>query len=129
MARRKLDASTTMAVAYTLKLRPDVAFSDGHPFTADDVVFSFEAAYDEKAAARSPTRCRPAARSCTVAAADPLTVVVTFPAPFAPGLRMLDNLPILPQHKLEAALKAGTFAKAWGLSTPPADIAGLGRSC
>jgi Bacterial extracellular solute-binding proteins, family 5 Middle len=33
----------------TLKLRPDVTFSDGHPFTADDVVFSFDAAYDEKA--------------------------------------------------------------------------------
>src|SRR5262249_13154609 len=31
---------------YTLTLPPDVTFSDGRPLTADDVVFSFEAAYD-----------------------------------------------------------------------------------
>src|SRR5439155_4522313 len=30
----------------TLKLRQNVQFSDGHPFTADDVVFTFDAAYD-----------------------------------------------------------------------------------
>jgi len=44
----------------------------------------------------------------------------------APGIAILDNMPILPRHKLGAALKGGTFAKAWGLSTPPADLAGLG---
>ena len=51
---------------------------------------------------------------------------ITFPEPFAPGIRLLDNLPILPRHKLEGALKAGTFRKAWGLDTPPSDIVGLG---
>src|SRR5439155_7155711 len=35
---------------YTLKLRPNLVFSDGHPFTAADVLFSFEAVYDEKTA-------------------------------------------------------------------------------
>ncbi len=30
---------------YTFKLRPNVTFSDGHPLTADDVVFSLAAAY------------------------------------------------------------------------------------
>ena len=35
---------------YTLQLRRGVRFSDGHPFTADDVVFSFAAAYDAKTA-------------------------------------------------------------------------------
>jgi len=28
---------------------------------------------------------------------------VTFPEPFAAGVRLLDNLPMLPRHKLEAA--------------------------
>src|SRR4249919_1545368 len=32
-------------LAYTLQLRPNVTFSDGRPLTADDVVFSLEAAY------------------------------------------------------------------------------------
>ena len=40
--------------------------------------------------------------------------------------RLLDNLPILPQHKLEAALDAGTFQKAWTPATPLSEIAGLG---
>src|SRR5919109_4713240 len=35
---------------YTIKLRPNVTFSDGHPFTSDDVVFSFAAVYEEKTA-------------------------------------------------------------------------------
>src|SRR5205814_506882 len=59
-------------------------------------------------------------------ATDPYTVDITFPEPFAPGVLLLDNLPILPRHKLEAALKAGEFASAWGLSTPVSEIAGLG---
>ena len=35
---------------YTLKLRQDVVFSDGQPFTSADVVFMFKAIYDEKTA-------------------------------------------------------------------------------
>src|SRR5256885_2855864 len=61
-----------------------------------------------------------------VEAADDHTVAITFPAPFAPGTRIRAALPIFPRHKLEAALKAGTFRQAWGLTTPLADFAGLG---
>src|SRR2546427_426194 len=57
---------------------------------------------------------------------DPQTVLIVFPSAFAPGLRLLDNLPILPKHKLEAGLKAGNFPSAWGLKTPPEEIVGLG---
>ena len=110
-------------LAYTLQLRPNVTFSDGHPMTADDVVFSLEAAYAVPLAADA---LQPGGKKLTMAAADPLTVVLTFPVPYAPGLRILDNLWVLPKHKLEAALRSGTIASAWGLSTPPADIAGLG---
>ncbi len=110
----------------TLKLRPGVAFSDGHPFTADDVVFSFDAAYDDRAATVVNDTLRIAGKKFGVRAVDPQTVELTLPAPFAPGVRLLDSLPILARHKLEGALKAGTFASAWGLSTPPAEIVGLG---
>ena len=41
---------------YTVKLRPDVTFSDGHPFTADDVVFSLEAVYDARRRQRAGRR-------------------------------------------------------------------------
>ena len=33
---------------YTITLREGVVFSDGMPFTADDVVFTFQALYDPK---------------------------------------------------------------------------------
>jgi peptide/nickel transport system substrate-binding protein len=111
---------------YTLKLRPNVTFSDGHPFSADDVLFSFAVVYDKRTASNLMDSLKANGKPLQVAAADPLTVVVTFPQPFGPGVRILDNLPIFPRHKLEAALNAGTFATAWGLQTPPSDMAGLG---
>jgi len=110
----------------TLRLRKNVQFSDGYPFTADDVVFTFDAAYDERAGGAVGDALRVAGKKLTVVATDPYTVDITFPEPFAPGVLLLDNLPILPRHKLGAALKAGDFARAWGLSTPVSDIAGLG---
>ena len=63
----------------------------------------------------------------SVTAPDPRTVVVTMPAPFAPGVAMLDNVPIYPKHLLQAALDAGTLRARRGASTtPPAQMAGLG---
>jgi peptide/nickel transport system substrate-binding protein len=110
----------------TLKLRSGVSFSDGYPFTADDVLFAFETVYDEKNGSLLADSLQAGGKNLQVAATDPHTVVITFPAPFAPGIRILDALPILPRHKLEAALKAGTFLKTWGLDTPPSEIVGLG---
>src|SRR5439155_25816059 len=103
-----------------------VTFSDGRPCTADDVLFTFEAAYDTRAASALADSLQVGGRKLEVTAPDAHTVAITFPTPFAPGVRLLDNVPILPRHKLEAALKNGTFASAWGLSTPPVDIVGLG---
>ena len=110
-------------LSYTLKLRPGVTFSDGHPLTADDVVFSLEAVYAVPLAADA---LEIGGKKLTLTAPDPLTLVLTFPVRYAPGLRILDNLWVLPRHRLEAALKNHTLASAWSLSTPPADIAGLG---
>ena len=51
MARRILDALRRWSALHD-EAATDVSFSDGHPFTSDDVLFSFEAAYDEKSASR-----------------------------------------------------------------------------
>nr|MBA2301627.1 ABC transporter substrate-binding protein [Acidobacteriota bacterium] len=61
-----------------------------------------------------------------IRAVDEFTVTVALPAPFTPGLALLDNLPILPRHKLEAALAQGRFDQAWRVGVPLADLAGLG---
>jgi peptide/nickel transport system substrate-binding protein len=110
----------------TLKLRPSAVFSDGQPFTAEDVLFTFQAVYDERSQSSLADTMRVLGKKIQVVAADPHTIVLTFPIAYAPGVRLLDNLPILPRHKLQAALEAGTFAGAWGLSTPPAELVGLG---
>ena len=66
-------------------------------------------------------------KKLAVTATDPLTVVITFPSPFAPGLRILDNLPILPRHKLEAALEGGHVRESVGpRHAAVRDLVGLG---
>lgn len=113
-------------LTFTLRLRPDVTFSDGTPLTSADVVFSFRALYDTKVASPMATGMLINDKPIQARATDDHTVALTFPAPYGPGLSILDNLPILPRHKLEAALNAGTFATAWGLSTPVSEIVGVG---
>jgi peptide/nickel transport system substrate-binding protein len=111
---------------YALKLRPGVVFSDGEPFTSADVVFSFKAVYDEKTGSNLADSLQANGKRVQVTAIDPLTVEIVFAEPFAAGVRLLDNLPILPRHKLEKALDEGKMGDAWNLSTPPSEIVGLG---
>jgi len=111
---------------YTLTLRDGVRWSDGEPFTADDVRFSFEAVFDPAVNSVLASALTVDGRPLAVETPDPRTVIVVFPGPFGPGIRLLDNLPIVPRHKLGAALAAGTFAQAWGAATPPAEMTGLG---
>ena len=110
----------------TLTLRDGVMFSDGTPFTSADVLFSFAAVYDPAVGSVLASGVKVNGLPLQVAAPDARTVVITMPAPFAPGVALLDTLPIYPKHQLQAALDAKTFASAWGLSTPPGSMAGLG---
>jgi peptide/nickel transport system substrate-binding protein len=101
-----------------------VQFSDGVPFTSADVLFTFQAVYDESS--KTPDEFEVAGRPLAVSAPDGQTVVITFPSPYAPGLRMLDGLPILPRHKLGSALREGRLGDVWKAATPPAELTGLG---
>jgi peptide/nickel transport system substrate-binding protein len=117
---------TADGLTWTFTLRDKVRFSDGAPFTAADVLFTFQALYDTKAASPLGNQIRVAGQPLQVRALDDHHVVVIFPAPFAPGLAMLDSVPILPRHKLQSALEQGTFAAAWSASSNLAEMAGLG---
>jgi len=110
----------------TLTLRDGLTFSDGAPCTSADVVFTFTALYDPKVGSVLATGTRVSGQPLAVTAPDPRTVVVTLPAPFAPGVAMLDNVPIYPKHLLQAALDGGTLGSAWGVKSEPSSIAGLG---
>lgn len=118
--------STPDGRSHTLHLRQGVTWSDGTPFTSADVVFTMRAALDPKAESVMVGQFTVGGQPIAVDAPDASTVVITFPGPSGPGLRLFDALPILPKHKLEAALTAGTFKDAWSTTTPPAEMVGTG---
>jgi peptide/nickel transport system substrate-binding protein len=68
-------------LTYTFTLREGVRFSDGTPFTADDVVFTYETILDEKT--NNPYRNELEAIE-SVTAEDPRTVVFELAYPYAP---------------------------------------------
>jgi len=111
---------------HTLHLRPGVTWSDGTPFTSADVLFSIRAAFDPKAGSVVGSGLMPGGSPIRAEAPDSHTVVLSYAAPSGPGIRLLDMLPILPKHKLETALDAGTFAKVWDASVSPSALAGTG---
>lgn len=111
---------------HTLHLRPGVVWSDGTPFTSADVLFSLRAAFDPSVKSPMASSLMVGGQPIAATAPDPFTVVLTYAAPSGPGVRLLDMLPIVPRHKLEAALMSGTFAQTWGTTTPPAEIVGTG---
>jgi len=119
-------SSTPDGLIWTLKLREGVKFSDGEPFSSADVLFTIQVLFDKKVDSDLAGALAIDGKPWTATAPDPQTVVVTFPAPYGPGILLFDGLPILPRHRLESAYLSGTFRDAWGLNTPLADIAGLG---
>ena len=113
-------------LTWTFHLEGGVTFSDGTPFTSADVLFSFQAIYDPKVDSPLASSLTVGGKPLVARAPDDRTVIVSLPGPSGPGVGLLDSFPIYPRHKLQAALAAGTFKDAWGVTTPPADIAGLG---
>ena len=113
-------------VTYRVKLRRGVRFSDGQPFSADDVVFAFRAIYDKRVESPLADTLQVRGKPLLVIAEDQNSVTNRFPSPFSPGLRMLDGVPMLPRHRLESSLADGRFASAWRVTTDPGDLAGLG---
>jgi peptide/nickel transport system substrate-binding protein len=81
----------------TWKLKKDVKWSDGKPFTADDVVFTWEYATDDKTAATTKATYETVDK---VEKVDDLTVRFTFKEPnpgwFVPGQAL-----VIPRHVFE----------------------------
>src|SRR5215208_7052645 len=118
--------STPDGLTHTFHLRPNLTWSDGATFSSADVLFSLEAALDPRVKSVMAANLMVGGQPITATAPDPNTVVFTFGGPSGPGVSILDSLPILPKHKLGAALAAGTLAQAWGPATPPSELTGMG---
>jgi peptide/nickel transport system substrate-binding protein len=113
-------------LSYVLELRRGLAFSDGRPVTADDVVFSFECYLDERNASPQRDLLLVGGKPVAVRKLDARRVSVEMSQPYAVAERLFDGIAILPKHLLGPAQAEGKLAQAWGLATPPDRIAGLG---
>jgi peptide/nickel transport system substrate-binding protein len=111
---------------FTLKLRRGLRFSDGQPFDADDVLFSFKVYLDEQVHSSQRDLLVIFGKAVKVEKLDTYTVRFTFPSPYSAAERVFDGLAILPRHLLEKDYQAGKIGQDWTLNTPPAQIAGLG---
>ncbi len=85
-------------LTYTFKLRRDVKWHDGKPFTSEDVKYS----YTEVLPKYHPVGRLSYSLVTAVETPDPYTAVVKFKAPFGPFVFMtaLNTGPILPRHLL-----------------------------
>lgn len=111
---------------YILRLRKGIKFSDGVPFTADDVVFSFQLYLDEKL--HSPQRDLLILddKPIVVRKISAYTVEFDLPKPYGPAERLFDGLAMMPRHLLQAPYREGKLAQMWATSSAPKDMAGLG---
>jgi peptide/nickel transport system substrate-binding protein len=111
---------------YTLQLRRGIRFSDGSPFTADDVVFSFKVYLDEKIHSPQRDLLEVQGKPIQVWKLGPYDVECELPEPYAAAERMFDSVRILPQHVLQRAYDEGKISQVWGMATKPSEVAGLG---
>lgn len=122
-------------LAWTFVLRKDVTWHDGTPFTAHDVVFTFnDVIYNPaiEANARAAFNFRFVdetgawrTEAMTVTALDDYTVRCDLPVPFAPFLRSMGTA-IFPRHILQPYVEAGTLADVWDIDTDPSEVIGIG---
>jgi peptide/nickel transport system substrate-binding protein len=111
---------------FIVKLRHGLRFSDGQPFDADDVVFSFQLYLDEKINSPQRDLLVVGGKPIEVQKIDQYTVRFTLAQPYAAAERIFDSLAMMPRHLLQNSSQQGKFAQAWTLTTPPAEIAGMG---
>ncbi len=121
---------------WTFRLRQDVTWHDGEPFTAHDVDFTFNRVVynddiptndregftfvytDEETGEQKDGRM-------TVTALDDYTVRFVLPVSYAPFLRSM-GYAIYPRHVLEPHVEAGTFGELWDVNTDPSEVIGTG---
>ncbi len=100
---------------YTFQLRADVRWHDGQPFSANDVVFTFQRLLDPDV--RSPRFSRLAERVKAVELIDSRTVRITLIRPDASFLPTLATIGIVPEHVLGSVLPQQLVTDPFGLSS------------
>ena len=111
---------------YLLHLRRGIRFSDGQPFDADDVVFSFRVYLDDKVHSSQRDLLVLDDQPIEVEKVDQYSVRFRLKQPYAAAERLFDGVYILPRHLLEKAYQENKLSEMWSLTVPADQIAGLG---
>lgn len=113
-------------LTWDFHLRRDVYWSDGVPFSADDVVFTYnDLYYNPEIPNSAADTLLIEGRPIEVQKIDDYTVRFILPLKFAPFLLTV-AYDILPKHLLESIVREGRFNSAWGIDSLPGDIVGTG---
>ncbi|MEB3357327.1 MAG: ABC transporter substrate-binding protein [Synechococcales bacterium] len=116
-------------------LREGLAWSDGEPFTVDDILFTYNDVYFNPGIPSGEAdilRVGDAGAFPEVRKLDERHVEFTVPEPFAPFLRYAGGISILPKHVLEPYVTETDaegnprFLSTWGTDTNPENIVGNG---
>jgi peptide/nickel transport system substrate-binding protein len=109
-----------------MHLRKGACFSDGEPFTAEDVAFTFRALYDDRVASPLRETAEILGKPLATEVVDESTVAFLLPQRTGTVERIFDSIPMLPAHLLAKSLERGTLAADSGLGAPIAAVVGLG---
>lgn len=110
-----------------IQLRENIAFSDGHPITADDVIFTLEAIYDTKTQAVAfRDSMLIGGKEITAERLGDRRIRLMFPEKVASPENYLENLFVMPKHILETAKNDGKLAEMWKIDSDPNSIVTAG---
>ncbi len=114
-------------LTWTFHLRKEVKWNDGTPFTADDVLFTFEVIYDDDIINPAKDFLKVQGEKFEISKVDDHTVQITLPHLYGPLERaIMTSVDIIPKHKLQNAYEEGRFAESLGIDTPPEELVGTG---
>lgn len=112
---------------WTFKLRRGVRWNDGKPFTADDVLFTFnDVIYNTNIVNVKVDQLRIDGKNFIITKLDDHTIQIVTPDIYAPFLEFFGDIRILPRHVLSEAVKGKRFESSYGVNARPEQIVGTG---